>query len=734
MSRRKSNPPGVRLWQAGSLRWMSRGLWLAATAILLFGPRPLTGQDPTPIGAFLRVRSPIRDANMSHIERAARQVLGEATRAGQRPIIVFEIEPGPSEYHHCLGLARFIANELRGATTVAYLAKPTYGHTVMVALACDEIVMAPDAAIGDIGRGEDFIAQGQRRDYIDLVERRRQVPEALVLGMLDKGLEVLEAETQAGRRFVLRQDLEKLRGEVAVGDTRVVKDASAPGIFSAREARNYGIAARLAPTREAVADAYGLPNEALIEDPTLGAEPKAVLLRFDGFINSVQQQFVFNSIDAALVEGVNLVIVEIDSPGGEAQISIDIANYLRKMERARTVAYIPRQALSGAAFVALGCDEILMHADARMGDAGPIIIGPDAVFRHAPEKLISDLSPQVRLLAESKHRPPALAEAMVNRNVEVFEVRNKQTGKRTFMSDAEIADADDPGEWEKGKLVFESRQDHFLEVTGSRAVELGLAADTVESFAAVKQRYGLDIDPRVLNRTWVDGLVYYLNTGFAKGTLLVVGLICLYIEINTPGFGLGGLVAGLCFLLFFWSSMLGGTATWLEVLLFLAGVGCLALEIFVIPGFGVTGVTGALLILGSIVLASQTFIIPRTSYEYEVFGDSLKMLSLSLAAFTGLAFALGRYFHAIPVFSRMVLAPPTADEIIESDAELAQTGGGADWLFDQKGVTTTTLRPAGKARFGDHFVDVVAEGGFIAQGSQVRVIEVSGNRVVVKEV
>ena len=469
----------------------------------------------------------------------------------------------------------------------------------------------------------------------------------------------------------------------------------------------------------------------LLDDPTLGAEPKAVLLRFEGPIDGLQQQFVMRRIDEALADGANLIILEIDSPGGLAIASMDIAFYLSKLPGARTVAYIPKQALSGAAFVALGCDEIIMAPDALLGDAGVITMGEGWAFREVPQKMAEPLIKQVETLCEAKHRPPALGAAMIDKDLEVFQARHRKTGKTTFLSDVELAASKD---WEKGNLVSESRKDHYLLVKGTRAVELGLAADTVEGFAAVKQRYGLDSDPQVLNRTWVDGLIYFLNTGLAKGTLLVVGLIFLYIEVNTPGFGLGGLGAGLCFLLFFWGSMLGGTATWLEVLLFLGGVGCLGLEIFVIPGFGVTGVTGALLILASIVLASQTFVIPHTSYEYEVMGDSLKMLSISLATFTGLVFAMGRYFHRMPLFSRMVLTPPSGKDISALEEEGSPTSSGMDWLFEQEGVTTTTLRPAGKARFGDHFVDVVAEGGFIPQGSKVRVLEVGGNRVVVKEV
>ena len=107
---------------------------------------------------------------------------------------------------------------------------------------------------------------------------------------------------------------------------------------------------------------------------------------------------------------------------------------------------------------------------------------------------------------------------------------------------------------------------------------------------------------------------------WVTGLLFVVGLVALYVEVSTPGLGLGGLVSLLCFALFFWSRFLGGTAEVLEIVLFLTGVAFLAVEIFVLPGFGVAGITGLLLMLAGVLMASQTFLIPETKREWEVFG------------------------------------------------------------------------------------------------------------------
>ena len=459
---------------------------------------------------------------------------------------------------------------------------------------------------------------------------------------------------------------------------------------------------------------------------------KAVIIPMEGPITPMLQKFLYRRLDTAREMGADLVIVRIDSPGGLVDESFEIADRFRTLDWATTVAYVPEMALSGAAIAALGFDEIVMHPEARMGDAGPIIFGEDALFRHAPEKLVSDLAVRIRALAKSSDRPPALAEAMVNRNVEVFEATNKQTGEKTFMSEAELNTADNPDDWEKGQLVFESRKDHFLEVEGERAVELGLAEATVGGIEGLKKRYPWDGELTTLEHTWVDTTVYVLNSSWVTFLLLIVGLVCLYIEFSAPGTGVGGTIAGICFVLFFWSRVLGGTAGWLEVLLFLSGAALVLVEIFLVPGFGFPGITGGLLIVASIVMASQRFVIPRSNYDMGQLINSLAVMVGSGIGFIALAFLLRRHFRLIPAFNSLVLAPPEPEEFA-----LASPGPAAstrEWLLGKEGLTASPLRPAGMARFDGELIDVYAEGTYIAPGVTVKVAEIRGNRVIVVEV
>ncbi len=468
------------------------------------------------------------------------------------------------------------------------------------------------------------------------------------------------------------------------------------------------------------------------------AEPacqKGVLIELRGIVSPRMEKYLERKLERARSLGADLVVLDIDSPGGYLDSSLNIAARLRDLHWAHTVAYVPREALSGAAILSLGCDEIVMAANARFGDAGPIFQGPDALFRHAPEKIRSDLARQVRDLAEAKGRPPALAEAMVDMNLAVYRMTNTQTGDVTFMSEHEIRNLDDPKRWTKGKLVFESREAKFLEVNGRRAVELQLASAVVPDRAALDARYRLQQPLIILSRSGVDTAVYVLNLPIVTGLLFVVGLIALYVEVSAPGIGVGGLTAGLCFTLFFWSRFLGGTAGWLEVILFIAGLVFLGIELFVIPGFGVAGVTGLLLLLAAVVMASQSHIITESSRDLTTLTNSLLVVFGAGAVFVAAVAVLTRYYGSIPLFNRLVLQAPTGDgqQVVDGGARPMDPASDGPVQIGDQGIAESPLRPAGKAIFHNDYIDVVTDGSFVEAGRPVRVIQIQGNRIVVRE-
>ncbi len=178
--------------------------------------------------------------------------------------------------------------------------------------------------------------------------------------------------------------------------------------------------------------------------------------------------------------------------------------------------------------------------------------------------------------------------------------------------------------WEKGERVTTPGQ--VLSLSGEKAQEYGLATRVVENFTQFKQNYGLENDPTLVEPGWVDHLAHFLGRPEMVAVLIFLGGLGIYIELHAPGLGIGAFMAVVAFALFFWSHFLEGTAGWLEVTLFVTGCICLLTEIFVLPGFVIFGLGGGILILTSIVLASQTFFIPQNEYQLARLQNSLLAL------------------------------------------------------------------------------------------------------------
>ena len=208
------------------------------------------------------------------------------------------------------------------------------------------------------------------------------------------------------------------------------------------------------------------------------------------------------------------------------------------------------------------------------------------------------------------------------------------------------------------------------------------------------------------------------------------------VELKLPGIGLPAIISAVAFLLFFGSHYLSGTADQLEIILFVIGLVCIALEIFVFPGFGIFGMGGILLMLCSIVLASHNFIWPTQDYEYQELGHTLLQLTGMLFAVGTCTVALARYFPSLPLFNRLILKPEPWTSVIDDDGMAKGNADGYEslaFLIGETGRTTTALKPTGKARFGSLLLDVTAGDRFVDPDSLIEVVDVQGSRVVVKK-
>ncbi|MFM7137407.1 MAG: NfeD family protein, partial [Planctomycetota bacterium] len=612
-----------------------------------------------------------------------------------------------------LDLARFLTSpRLAGVKTVAWLPEGAAGHAVLVALACDEIVMAPEAVFGPAAEAGAAVDEAMRAAYREIAARRRTLPPAVAVGMLDGGVEVLRVATDAGEEFVTRDGLQAVRDRAAVVNVEPL--APAPLALAGRRARELGFVSRLAGAAAELARGLGIDERRLAGDPSLEGGWKGMQVTLTGVIGPDAVARTRSRIERAVDEDANFICLRIDSAGGVPEQSLVLANWLAGLDpaRVRTVAWVPSEARGDAALVALACDDLVMRPTAVLGGEGAAVI--DA--RRAEPLVVAWRGGVAKL----RDRAWSLPLATVVPGLVVSRAEQQGTGRVEFFSAAELAERKDRDEWRPGADLGPGP----LRLDGRRAQELGLAAHGADDFAELRRVYGLEGDIALSEPTWADELLEALASPGLAWLLLLVGMAGLYIELKTPGIGFGGFVSMVAFIIYFWSQYLHGTSGWLEVLLFLAGIICVLAEIFVLPGFGVLGLGGGLLVIASLVLASQSFVVPMNDYQVRQMQWSLLGLLGATAGVGLLAILVQRWLPATPGL-RSVLLPPPPEPAFEDADTLAD-------LVGAEGTTTSRLAPAGKARIGGEVRDVTSDGALVEPGVAVEVVAVRGSRLVVR--
>ena len=479
----------------------------------------------TPLGQFVTVSSPIDDTVSARVSNAAIKLQNQAVQEGRAAFLVLQIEPGTSAFHHVQGLAKFLTSaQVANVTTVAWIPETVTGPNVLVALACRQIVMHPDAELGDIGRGKPLDKEEQEA-VLAVVQKRHnsKINAAIARGMMDQQEQLWRVRlrsTQEGKdeletSVVTKNELEALRRtNVAIEGVDVVKEMGVLGTFRGATARELDIlVVQTADSRGVVAELFGLPRESMREQSAEQEVHKVRLIRVDGDIDRLQESFLVRQIERAVGENAQVIVFQIDSPRGHFMSSSNLAQAIARLQdqKIRTIAYVPKEAAQGAAVVALGCDEIIMHPDARLGGVNPVEFRPGDHRERELEKFLPPLRDALSELAGKKHRPAALCGAIVDRKLKVFQVTNRDNGRIWFMTETEIQNSN--GEWIIGPQLRETNGEQPFVVNGQRANELKLAEPPVHDFGELKARIGLPIanELRPIERTWVDDVVFTLN-------------------------------------------------------------------------------------------------------------------------------------------------------------------------------------------------------------------------------
>ncbi len=419
------------------------------------------------------------------------------------------------------------------------------------------------------------------------------------------------------------------------------------------------------------------------------AQNKIVYMgHIEGEIDLTMAPYVKRVISEANEAGAEAIIFKINTFGGRVDAATQIKDAIIS-SNILTIAYIDHRAISAGSYIALSCKKIAMAPGSSIGAATVV----DQSGNKMSEKYQSFMRSEMRSVAEKNGRRTDIAQGMVDERIVV------------------------PGLVDSTELIT---------LTTDEALKYGIADTVVTSTKDLLKAFNLENAAIVdVTPNWAEDVVGFLHNPIVTTLLLMIGFVVLFIEVKSPGWGIPGTLGVLALLLFFGSSYILELASSLEIFMFIGGLVLLGLEIFVIPGFGVTGILGIILMLASLFMA---LVGSTTLFEFGNISTALIQLSVSLLSALAFVFFIAKYLPKSRHFNKLVL----------SDEEKSDKGFVSyptnKKLVGIEGIALTTLRPAGSAEFNGQKVDVVADSEYIEHGSKIKVLRVEGIKVVVQKV
>jgi membrane-bound serine protease (ClpP class) len=487
------------------------------------------------------------------------------------------------------------------------------------------------------------------------------------------------------------------------------------------------------------------------------AKRRATIVTIEDEINDVTLVSMKRRVERARKDGADTIVFEMNTPGGLVSSALEICTYIKNITDLKTVAWVKPSAYSAGAMISLSCDEVVMASASKIGDCAPIVISPTEGLQELGKteraKAESPILKEFRDSAHRRHYDPLLCESMVRQGNEIWWLEKGAGGERRFVLKSEkekllgeknspwrlvekMADPVSGGDIAVRQPIVEDRD--LLTLTQTEALAYGFAKAIVSSESELRSHYGFSGALDRLTTTWSEDIADFLSSPVVRTILMMLIMLGVYAEFNAPGHFVGGAVALVALMIFLGAPYLTGLADAWEILLVVLGVILLGLEIFVIPGFGVAGILGILLILVGFIATfvpaePGPIIVPRMP------GTWLGLKTGIQVVFGGLGLAivgmwiLNKFLPKVPGTRGLFLAPAAATNFVAAGLDIPAGPQQVVQLGD-RGRTLTSLRPAGKAQINGRRMDVIAQGLLIDENREVEIVEISGGRVVVREV
>ncbi|MBX7258710.1 MAG: ATP-dependent Clp protease proteolytic subunit [Candidatus Hydrogenedentes bacterium] len=469
------------------------------------------------------------------------------------------------------------------------------------------------------------------------------------------------------------------------------------------------------------------------------------------------------------------IIFILDTPGGRLDSALNIVDTILKAP-CKTIAFVDGMgAISAGALISYACDEIIMSPTTNIG-ASQVVYMSEEGMMPAGEKETSFLRAKYAALGEEKGHNPDIGMAMVDKDIELiaiprgdgkFDVRATTPSEKSSSGETSAVEKvidslseatgtpleplkDLARDITEGVTTQETPEvqpeeatplqgeiidtaDKLLTLTPQQAVMYGLIKQTAHNIEEVKAAYSLEGARNIeIDMSWSESFFGWLASPGVAGILLLLGVGGIYLEMKTPGFGLPGVVGIVCLTLFFGSRYMIGMADWLDIALVIIGVCLVLVEIFFIPGFGLVGGIGIICVAAGLImsLTFTDFTLPQYSWEFARLRDAGMTVTIAFVTMTLFVILSWKYLPQTPLYRRIVMGA----ELTPEKGYTVQSPAESEEYVGLRGVATSMLRPAGRARFGDQTLLVVCNAEFIEAGTPIEIIEVNGNRYVVDRI
>ena len=408
-------------------------------------------------------------------------------------------------------------------------------------------------------------------------------------------------------------------------------------------------------------------------------------IRLNQDVDPSSQRLVTLGLEKAAQAQADYVMLDLNTYGGAVNAADSIRAAILRCE-IPVVAYINMQAASAGALISIACDSIYMKTGSSIGAATVV----DQTGKVMPDKYQSFMRGMMRSTAQANGRDPHIAESMTD-----------------------TADV--------------------LSMTPVEAMEVGYCEGICESEYEVAQKVVGDGTFIIKNMeddmTWLDKVIQFLLNPLLQSIFMMMIIGGIFVEIRTPGIGLPLLTAIAGALLYFAPGYLGHLVSYWEILLFVVGLVLIAMEIFVIPGFGVCGVTGIIAVVVSLAFAMVDNI------ELFHWDGSLNLepllMPLGIVIISASAAIFGSVWLVKKLYDTRSFDHIALRQEMKADEGFTGVVTGLEALVGEAVTVFTDLRPSGKVitKDGRIYEATLKYGGFASKGETLKVLSAEQGRL-----